>query len=184
MLNKFILIPVFLFSISGCGSDSPEELDRLMKEDISFRQMIESRDKVHAQIHLIQEDLLLKKKDFDAQTGKMRQDYDVYSKAQNSKIVQYQGMIDAHRKNLREQIDSMTVEAETKQKELSGYEGTLADVKKVVRESKGIQWTSQERQKWEERILMLSEKIRPLLEEIQELKLQIRLKKKKIHFLA
>ena len=155
-----------------------------MKEDSSFRQMIESRDKAHAQVRLIKDDLLVKKKDLDAQAGKMRQDYDAYAKVQNSKIGQYQGLIDSNRKNLKEQISSMTAELEAKLKELNGYQETLADVKKVVRESKGIRLTSQERQKWEERILMLSEKIRPLSEEIQELKLQIQLKKKKIHFLT
>ena len=183
MFNKFLLIPVFLFAISGCSSDSPEELDRLMKEDAGFRQMIESRDQAHAQVRLIKDDLLLKKKGLDAQVEKMRQEYDNTAKAQNKKIEQYQGLIDGNRKNLKEQIESMTTELEAKQKELNGYEETLSGVKKVVRQPKGIRLTAQERQKWEERILMLTEKIRPLSEEIQELKLQIRLKKKKSHFL-
>ena len=52
----------------------------------------------------------------------------------------------------------------------------------VLREGKGINLSTQEKQKWEERILMLSEKIRPLSEEIQELKLQNRLKKRKIGY--
>ena len=183
MLNKFLVIPFFLFALSGCSSDSPEELDRLMKEDPGFHQMVESRDQVHAQIHLIKEDLLAKKKGLDAQVEKMRQSYDGYAKAQNKKMEQYQGLIDANRKNLKDQIETMTAELEAKQKELSGYQETLSDVKKVVRESKGIRLTPQERQKWEERNLMISEKIRPLTEEIQDLRAKIRLNKIKTSFL-
>ena len=183
MFNKFFFVPVFLFTLSSCNGNSPEELDRLVKEDPSFRQMIESRDQAHSQMRLIKDDLLLKKKGVDAQVQKMRQDYDNYAKLQNKKIAQNESVITANRNNLKDQIEKMSLELEAKQKELAGYEETLADVKKVVRESKGIRLSGPERQKWEERILMLSEKIRPLSEEIQELKLQIRLKKKKIHFL-
>ena len=70
-----------------------------------------------------------------------------------------------------------------KQVEMAGYEKTLADVRKVLQEGKGLSLSKTERQKWEERILMLSEKVRPLTDEIQELKLQVRLKKQKIQFL-
>ena len=67
--------------------------------------------------------------------------------------------------------------------EVLGYQKTLLDVRRVLREGKGISLSKTERQKWAERILMLSEKIRPLAEDIQELKLQIRLKKQKIQYL-
>jgi hypothetical protein len=56
-------------------------------------------------------------------------------------------------------------------------------VRKVLHESKGITLSKAERQKWEERVLMLSEKMRPLMDEINDLKLQIRLKKQKVQYL-
>ena len=58
-----------------------------------------------------------------------------------------------------------------------------AIIESVLNESKGITLSKAERQKWEERLMMLSEKMRPLGEEIQELKLQIRLKKQKVQYL-
>ena len=138
MLNKFLLIPVFLFAFSGCNSDSPEELDRLIKEDVVFRQMIESRDQAHAQVRLIKDDLLSKKRTVDSQVEKARQEYDNYAKSQNKKMEQYQGIIDANRKNLREQIESMTAELDSKLKELSGYEETLTDMKKMRQMNFGL----------------------------------------------
>ena len=162
---------------------APEELDRLTKEDPAFKQMIAARDQMHSQIRLIKDDLLEKKKAMDAQIGKLRQDYDVYAKAQTLKVEKCQNAIDANRKALKNEIETASAQLEAKQTELQGYEKTLGDVRKVLHESKSINLSAQEKQKWEERVLMLSEKIRPLTEELQELKLQIRLKKSKISFL-
>ena len=84
---------------------------------------------------------------------------------------------------MKKNMELESASLEGKQNELDGYQKTLSDVRKVLHESKGISLSKTERQKWEERILMLSEKMRPLLDEIQELKLQIRLKKQKIQYL-
>ncbi len=172
-----------LFFLWGCSASGPEELDRLTKEDPAFKQMVATRDQVHGQIRLIKQDLLSRKKTLDAQIEKLRGDYDAYAKAQNKKIEQYQSVIDTQRSVLRHEIETGSAQIESKAAELGGYEKTLTDVKKVLSESKGITFSNQEKQKWEERILMLNEKIRPLSDEIQELKLQIRLKKQKIGFL-
>lgn len=175
---------LFCVFLPGClFQESPEELDRLVKEDPVFKQMIFARDQAHHQIHLIKEDLLNKKKVLDAELEKFRSAYDAYAKAQNKKIDQFRGTIDANHNLLKQQLEQNGARLEEKQNEMAGYEKTLSDVRKVLNEGKGISLSKTERQKWEERILMLSEKIRPLTEEIQELKLQIRLKKQKIQFL-
>lgn len=172
-----------LILLSGCLSESPEELDRLVKEDPVFKQMIVLRDQAHRDILLIKQDLLSRKNVLDAQFSKMRSEYDVYAKAQNKKIDQYRSTIEAHRNQLKKEIELAAASMEDKETELAGYQRTLADVKKVLTEGKGISLSKAEKQKWEERILMLSEKMRPLSEEIQELRLQVRLKKQKIGFL-
>ena len=184
MKKRTIFFPLFCIFLSGClFQESPEELDRLIKEDPGFKQMILARDQVRSQIRLIREELLNKKKTLDAQVEKLRTEYDAYAKAQNKKIEQFRAMIETNRNLLKRQLEQNGAHMEEKQSELAGYEKTLSDVRKVLQEGKGISLSKAERQKWEERILMLSEKIRPLTEEIQELKLQIRLKKQKIQFL-
>ncbi len=172
-----------LFILSGCASYGPEELDRLTKEDPNFRQMIVARDQINTQIRVIKQDMLAKKKVMDAQIGRLRGEYDIYAKAQSLKVERYQATIEASRNLLSREMDTANAQLSAKLTELEGYEKTLSDVKKVIRESKGINLSSVERQKWEERVLMLSEKIRPLLDDIQDLKLQIRLKKQKVSFL-
>jgi hypothetical protein len=178
-------LPFFLFAllIAGCASYGPEELDRLTKEDPQFRQMIAGRDKAHVEIRAIKNDLLSKKRIVDAQVEKLRSDYDVHAKAQNQKIEQYRAAVQASRGLLKREIEMLTAKLQARTTELDGYQKTLADVQKVIKESKGFNLSEAERQRWEERVLLLSEKIRPLLDEIQELKLQIRLKKQKMYFL-
>ena len=182
MASRLLFLTLFLF-LTGCASYGPEELDRLTKEDPNFRQMIVARDQINAQIQTLKKDMLAKKKVMDAQIGKFRAEYDIYAKAQNLKIEKYQATIEASRNLLKREMDTANAQLAAKLTELEGYQKTLSDVKKVIRESKGISLSSVERQKWEERVLMLSEKIRPLSDDIQELKLQIRLKKQKISFL-
>ncbi len=184
MKKRFIFFLLPCLFLSGClFQESPEELDRLIKEDPAFKQMILARDQACDQIHLIKEDLLNKKKLLDSQVEKLRTEYDTSAKTQNKKIEQYRAMIETNRNLLKRQQEQDGAHMEEKQSELAGYEKTLSDVRKVLHEGKGISLSKTERQKWEERILMLTEKIRPLTEEIQELKLQIRLKKQKIQFL-
>ena len=170
--------------MAGClFQENPEELDRLTKEDPAFKQMIAARDQARGQIRLIKEDLLNKKQALDAEVEKLRGAYDAHAKAQNKKIDQFRGLIDGHRTLLKQQLEQEGARLEEKRIEMAGYEKTLSDVRKVLNEGKGISLSKGERQKWEERILMLSEKIRPLTDEIQDLKLQIRLKKQKMQFL-
>lgn len=183
MIKKVIGFSALALCLAGCDTYGPEELGRLTKEDPQFKQMIAARDQVHAQIRLIKEDLLSKKKLMDAQIDKLRQEYDNYSKAQNVKIDKYQTAIEANGERLRREIDAADAQLASKKTELEGYQKTLSDVKKMLHEGKGITLSAQEKQKWQERMLMLSEKIRPLLDDIQELKLQTKLKKQKISFL-
>ncbi len=56
-------------------------------------------------------------------------------------------------------------------------------MQKVLKDPKGITLSAQDKKRWSEHVLMLNEKIRPLSEDIQELKLQVRLKKQKIAYL-
>ena len=183
MKKRRVFLFLSCFFLSGCLQESPEELERLTKEDPAFKQMILARDQVHSQIHLIKDDLLNRKKLLDTQVEKLRSDYDTVAKSQNKKIEQLRAMIETNRSQLSREIDLASASAQDKQNELDGYQKTLSDVQKVLHEGKGIQLSKAERQKWEERILMLSEKMRPLTEDIQELKLQIRLKKQKMQFL-
>jgi chromosome segregation ATPase len=178
----FLLLPCIL--VSGCVfQENPEELDRLVKEDASFKQLIVERDQAHSQMSVIKNDLLTRKKTLDAQVGKMRGEYDAYAKTLNQKVDQLRSGIESSRSLLKRQLEQDGANMEKKQSELAAYEKTLSDVRKVLHESKGISFSKAERQKWEERVLMLSEKIRPLADEIKELKLEMRLKKQKIRFL-
>lgn len=181
------LLPVFIAAAllgSGCEwNRGPEELERLVKEDPAFKAMILHRNQSHSAIDAIKADLLEKKKIADAQVDKIRNDYDLYAKAQNKKIEQYRAAIEANRTKLKNDITAADGSIEAKETELEGYQKTLVDVQRMLRESKGITLSPQEKKKWEERLLMLQEKIRPLSEEITELKLQIRLKKQKTGYL-
>ena len=177
-----ILIAILL-TAAGCSSNSPEELDRLAKEDPNFKQMILARDEAHHQIQMIKEDLLNRKKVMDSQIEKVRKEYDGYAKNQNLKIEKYKSTVETNRNALKHEIETKEAQLAARLTELGGYQKTLDDVKKVMSESKGISISAQEKEKWDERMLMLSEKIRPLSEEMQELKLQIRLKKQKIGYL-
>ena len=169
--------------LTGCLQENPEELERLTKEDPSFKQMIVLRDQVHGQIQLIKQDLLNRKKLSDTQVEKIRTEYEAIAKQQNNRVEQLRGTIDQNKELIKRDIERGTGSLEAKINELDGYQKTLSDVKKVLNEGKGISLSKTERQKWEERTLMLAEKMRPLSEEIQELKLQIRLKKQKIQYL-
>ncbi len=184
MIRRLFFLALISLSLTGCLiQESPEELDRLVKEDPAFKQMIASRDQAHQNIRFIKDELLSKKKVMDAQVEKLRREYDVYAKSQNTKIDLYRALIENNRNQLNKDIAAAQASLDSKQVELEGYKKTSADVNDVLREAKGIQLSKSERQKWEERVLMLSEKIRPLNEEIQELRLRIRLKKQKIGFL-
>jgi hypothetical protein len=182
-MRRSLSLILILLLLPGCNPYSQEELDRLVKEDPAFRQMIASRDQAHSQIKAVKDDLLAKKKVMDSQVEKLRADYDAYAKAQNAKTEKFRASIDVHRAALAKDIEISSASLQSKVTELNGYQKTLIDVKKVIRESKGISLTKQERQRWEERVLMLSEKIRPLSDEVQELKYQIRLKKQKLSYL-
>ncbi len=182
-MQKYFCLFLSLLFLSGCSLDSPGELERLTKEDPNFKQMIVQRDQIHAQIRTIKDDLLVKKKAMDVQVDKLHQDYDVYAKTQNGKIEKYRGIIENYRAVLKREMEVANERLSSKTIEQGGYQKTLADVKKVLTEGKGITLSSQEKQKWEERVQQLTEKLRPLMEEIQDIKLQIRLKKQKINYL-
>ena len=182
-MPKRFLITLFIFLCAGCSQYGPEELDRLVKEDPEFRQMIAARDQSHAQVKLIKADLLGKKKIMDSQISKIHLDYDTYAKAQTLKIEKFKSVIETSRAQLNQEIQGSEAQLAAKEKELEGYEKTLQGMRTMLKDSKGITLSPAEKQKWEERILMLSEKMRPLTEEIQELKISIRLKKRKLSFL-
>ena len=182
MVKKYFLLG-FLFLLAGCSAYGPEELDRLIKEDSNFKQMIIARDQMHGQMHAIKEDLLAKKQGMDAQIDKLHAEYDAYAKLQNQRIEKCQASIYSNRNFLKKEIEITEARLDSKRAELEGYSKTLLDVKRVLRESKGITFSAHEKQKWEEKILLLSEKIRPLKDEIEDLNLQNRLKKRKISFL-
>ena len=183
MRTRHAALVIFCLLFAGCAQESPEELERLTKEDPAFKQMILARDQARGQIRLIKDELLSRKKQLDAQVDKLRADYDTVAKAQNNKIEQLRGAVETNRNLLKKEIELGSASLEEKQNEWNGYQKTLSDVQKVLHEGKGISFSKTERQKWEERILMLSEKIRPLTEEMQELKLQLRLKKQKVQYL-
>ncbi len=181
MRRPFIILLSILF-LGGCDAYGPEELDRLTKEDPQFNQMIVQRDQAHRQIDLIKQDLLSRKNAMDAQILKLRQAYDTYAKAQHEKIEQYKIGIEANRRSLQKDIDAAQAQLSLHQIKCDDLEKTQREIQKVL-ENKSIKLTAPEREKWQERYLMYSEKIRPLLDDINELKLEIRLKKQKISFL-
>ncbi len=170
-------------SLTGCLGENPEELSRLVKEDPAFKQMIAARDAAQREVGLIKHELLAKKKIADEQVGKLRGEYDAYAKAQTQKIEQFRATIDTNRSQLKHETELAVASLQEKTTELASYQRTLADVRKVLTEGKGLSLSKTERQKWEERILLLSEKMRPLMEEIQDLRLRIRLKRQKIGYL-
>ena len=182
-MKRALLAVLTALTFSGCLTESVEELDRLVKEDAAFKQMIVARNETRRQIDTIKQELLARKKALDEQVGKMRSEYDLYSKAQNAKVEQFRTTIEANRDQLKRELELASASLERKISELAGYQKTLADVKKVLTEGKGLALSKSERQKWEERTLLLSEKMRPLAEEIQDLRLRIRLKRQKIGFL-
>ena len=183
MKSALALFAAAMLVLAGCASNNPEELERLTKEDPAFKQTIDARDRMRADTKLIRDDLLLKKRAMDAQDEKLRRNYDAYAKAQNVKIDKYRSALEVYRRALAKDIDEAAASLQNKQTELSGYQKTLQDVRKVLSESKGISIPVQEKEKWQERILLLNEKMRPLTDEIQDLKLKIRLNKKKMGFL-
>lgn len=172
-----------LLLLAGCASYGPEELERLKKEDPSFAQVIASKDHIHEQIRIIKNDLLSRKNAADIQIDRIRGEYDLYAKSQNEKIEKYRAAIDASRNLLQREVETGAKQLEAKVTELAGYQKTLAEVRKMLRDSRGLNLTGKSRQKWEERALMLSEKMRPLAEEIEDLRSEIRLKKRKIYFI-
>ena len=183
LMVKKITALCFILILTGCSSYGPEELDRLTKEDPAFKQMIITRDQLHAQMRLVKEDLLAKKRVMDTQIDRLRAQYDAYAKLENQKMERYQTAIDSNRALLKREIEIAEAHLESKRTEFEGYRKTLADVQKILKESKGITFSAQEKEKWQEKVLLLSEKMRPLKEEIEDLNLQIRLKKRKISFL-
>ena len=154
-----------------------------MKEDPAFKQMVLARDQAHRQILLIKQDLLERKKLTDTQVEKLRADYDTVAKEQNKKIDQWRASIERNRERLKHEIDEASLSLEEKQAEFSGHQNKLSEVRKVLKESKGFHLSKTERQQWEERAVMITEKMRPLAQDIQDLKLQVRLKKQKIQYL-
>lgn len=183
MVQRSAVILCIAATLSGCSTYGPEELERLKKEDPSFAQVIASRDQIHGEIRAIKNDLLSRKRTTDAQVDKIRNDYDLYAKAQNEKIEKYRAAIDASRNLLQREIETGSKQLEAKVTELAGYQKTLAEVRKMLRDSRELNLSGKSRQKWEERAMMLSEKMRPLAEEIQDLRSEIRLKKRKIYFI-
>lgn len=184
MIARWITLCLIPLILGGCLlTESPEELERLTKEDPAFEKMILSRNQAHQQIAAIKNDLLGRKRQLDAETARLRSDYDAYAQSQGQKMEVLRQSIEGHRRALKQQIETAQARLEAKQVEVEGYRKTLDDVRQMLKESKGITLSPKERQKWDERMLMLAEKIRPLEDEIRELRLEIRLKNQKIRYL-
>ena len=154
-----------------------------MKSDPNFRQMIVSRGHMRGEIRKIKDDLLARKKLMDAQIDKLRAVYDATAKVQNQKIEKYQQNIDTNRNDVKRQGETLQAQLKAKETELAAFQSTLSEIGNVLKGSKSISLTTQEKQRWEERKLMQSEKMRPLAEEIEDLKVQIELAKKKSAYL-
>lgn len=180
---KKLIVACSLLFLAGCSSYGPEELDRLTKEDPGFKQMIVARDQRHGQMQAIKTNLLEKKRAMDAQIDTLRAQYDAYAKLENQKIDKCQASIDANRALLKSEIETAEAHLESRRIKFGGYLKTLGDIQRVLKESKGITFSAQEKQRWHEKVLILSEKMSPLKEEMEDLNLQIRLKKRKISFL-
>jgi hypothetical protein len=183
MMKRLAATSLALLFLAGCESYGPEELDRLTKEDPNFQQMIVQRDQMRSQIVLIKDDLLAKKKTVDARVSAMKLEYDTYAGLQNDKIQKYRSAIEVNRAALQREIDTSEAQLRAKQTELEKSQSTLSDMRKVLRESKVINLSAPEKAKWEERVLMQSEKVKPLTDDIAELQARIRLNKRKISFL-
>ncbi|OGW92019.1 MAG: hypothetical protein A3D28_06370 [Omnitrophica bacterium RIFCSPHIGHO2_02_FULL_63_14] len=174
----------FLLLLAGCSVQRPEEFDRLLKEDPHFAQMISARDQARQEIQALKKDLLAKKKAMDAEIERLRGEYDAYARTQNQKVAKYEAYLSAARSVLRREVDTAEAQLEAKRTELKGYRETLDQVKKMSRGAKGIKITPDEKERWEDRSLLLSEKIRPLEDDIRQLQADIQLKKKKIAYLG
>ncbi len=183
MMKRLAATFFILLFLAGCESYGPEELDRLTKEDPNFKQMIMQRDQMRSQIVLIKDDLLAKKKALDSRVSSIKLEYDTYAGIQNDKIRKYHSAIKVNRAALQREIDTAEAQLKAKQTELEKSLSTLADMRKVLRESRVINLSKQEKDKWEERVLMQSEKVKPLTDDIAELQARIRLNKRKISFL-
>lgn len=184
MPKRFFIIALLSFSVAGCAPNNPEELERLMKGDSNFRQMITSREHMRSEIRKIKDDLLVRKKFMDMQIDKLRGIYDAYAKVQNQKVEKYQANVDANRNFVKRQGDTLQAQLKAKETELEALGKTLSEITNVLRGSKSIALTPQEKQRWEERKLMQSEKMRPLADDIEDLKAQIDLAKKKSAYLS
>ncbi len=170
-------------ALAGCSSYGPEELDRLTKEDPEFKQMIAARDRMNTQIRLIKDDLLKRKQAANAEIARRRAEYDTFARAESIKIEKYRAVIDAHRNELKREVETSAARLEAKEAELDRLKKSREEVEKVLSQSGEIALSKPEREKWEERRLLISEKIRPLEDEIAETKAAIRLNKRKISFL-
>lgn len=182
----FFPLSFLILFLSGCNSynsTASEELDRLTKEDPQFKEMMDSRNEAHRQIRAVKGQILEKKKVIDAKVSQLRKEYDAYVKENNITIEKYRSTIEANRNVLRREIEAGRAKLAAMAKELDGYQKTLGDVRKVISNGKGIDFSAEERKKWEERVLLLSEKIKPLADAIEEAKLSLRLKEQKMNFL-
>ena len=137
-MPKKFFIGCFFLLLTGCSATGPEELDRLTKEDPTFRQMITVRDQAHAEIRSIKEDLLGKKKVMDTQVDRLRADYDAYAKLQNQKMEKCEAVIDTNRTALKRELQTDEMRLDAKKSEFEGYQKTLGDVQKVLKEGKGF----------------------------------------------
>lgn len=178
-----LVVFVAALAASGCESYGPEELDRLTKEDPQFKQMIAQREQMRGQIRAIKADLMSKKHGLDAKVLALRREYDAYARLEKEKIDKFQAAIDVNRNALKREIDAASASLAAKETELRKGQATLAEMRKVLQESKVINLSKPEKEKWEERILMQSEKLKPLADEIQELRATIRLARRKLSFL-
>ena len=177
------LLALCLLLLAGCTSYGPEELDRLTKEDPNFKQMIAERDRMNGEIGVIKGEMLRRKRVMDAEVGRLRAEFDLFAREQNRKVEQYRSVIETSRNVLRRDVETSAARLEAKEAELDRLRASSGEVDKVLKQSKDIKLSSSEREKWEERRLMISEKIRPLEDDILELKASIRLNKRKISFL-
>ena len=118
MKQAFLAI-LSALTFSGCLTESAEELDRLVKEDGAFKQMIVARNETRRQIDTIKQELLARKKSLDEQVGKMRSEYDLYSKAQNTKVEQFRAAIETHRNQLKRELELASASLERKISELA-----------------------------------------------------------------
>lgn len=182
-MKKFPIVIAALILI-GCAPPDPEELERLVKQDPSFKQVIGARDQVHRQVQVIRTDLLQKKQALDSTVDKLRTDYDAFAKAQNQQIEKYQASLEAYRALMKRELETLNAQLQAKKTEFAGYKNSIESIHKMRGQTQGIKLSKAEQEKWQERVLMLSEKARPLVEEIRELEAEIALKKRKLSYLT